>query len=575
MKKLVLALALLASLPVSAQTMSGGPVPGAGGGSGGGCTIGTAPGTCRDGAAAVAAEQAALSAATQQVGTPGTLTLVTTDARGRVTSGQAITPITNGGTGGADAPTARTNLGAAAAADLTAEAATARAAELANANAARAASLGPLMCGIGDSQVANNLANGQYWARGWLNWARVLSNERFSAPASYISGVPGETSTATVSRMDAFVDGLPVKPTACFYQSGGNDLSGAVAPSVPIANYKTFVQHMQARGIKPVLMPPYPRGAATWATQNNASAGNASLHKLAQSMREYAAQTPGVWIIDGWRYLSDPTSTTGYDISAYFIGDDLHANSGGSFLVALDNLATINALFPIPRVVAPRSSGDLYDATYNQTGSLMPNPMMQGTSGASNNVTAVLNGTATVANGYRLARQNGSTATGTLLTVTKEGTRSDGLPGDRQVLTVDYTSASGGSDAEGFSIYNGFTTGSWAAGDQVFCTSEFSATAQQSAYNVSVSVSDANSVATPTISYDLYYDTTTGSGGTKVYSPGANKDYSGTLQSGTITLAAGSSPVCSTIIYGRGNGTLPWKGVYKVSAMKGEKVIAP
>ena len=156
---------------------------------------------------------------------------------------------------------------------------------------------GNLWAIVGDSQVANSLAGTapqvSYWSRGHMNWLRGLSGQRFRMPQSYMSGVAGETSSATLSRLPGLLAGWAAAnalPDICWLQTGGNDYSGGRRP---LGGDRQLQGHDRpAAGIRCAAWL-YPavssRGASTWNTLSNQTSGNRSLIYLREWLIEYAA----------------------------------------------------------------------------------------------------------------------------------------------------------------------------------------------------------------------------------------------------------------------------------------------
>ncbi len=129
--------------------------------------------------------------------------------------------------------------------------------------------------------------------------------------------------------------------------------------------------------------------------------------------------------------------------NATWTQDGLHRTQVWGYVTGYKLAVQLRALLGLqPGAYGNEGPLDVYDATYEPFGSLSPNPNMSGTGGSISG-----SWTGTVASNYQA---NGSlTGTGGSAAASLETTRTDGLSGQRQVLTV-VCPTSGGSDTQTF-----------------------------------------------------------------------------------------------------------------------------
>jgi hypothetical protein len=140
---------------------------------------------------------------------------------------------------------------------------------------------------------------------------------------------------------------------------------------------------------------------------------------------------PNLVVVDPWPNIADLTSTTG-DILNGYAYDGLHPNAAGAYQIASVIYSHILGQYP-PAPILSASAADVYDATYNPRGNLLPNGQMSGTSGTlTTNVTGSLanNTTASTATftGLSAVCSKVTTATGDWQQVVLSGDSGAGTP---------------------------------------------------------------------------------------------------------------------------------------------------
>ena len=141
--------------------------------------------------------------------------------------------------------------------------------------------------------------------------------------------------------------------------------------------------------------------------------------------------------------------------------DGLHPSVGGAFLYALAEYNVIKN-WASPNVYMPNSQSDVYNASNNPAGNLL------GTSGLMLGTTGTASGGCTTSSGVATSWQVNATVTGTLTcTGTLETTRTDGLAGQRQIITISDTGG-GASEKVAFANYTNYSVNLTLGTDQIY-----------------------------------------------------------------------------------------------------------
>lgn len=296
--------------------------------------------------------------------------------------------------------------------------------------------LGTSLVQQNDAATASKIS---HWNRGWLSWARYFAKGRFSCeiwhdPAVYLGWEPSQAPGATrfFRGLNAGVSGQTIALIEARKQflksavdcgwvvidAGTNDMATLAKEAIHAARVE-LAHYYLAAGISVIMLPILARGTGSWA------AGSAERKKAAwvnNQTIQFCKATPDCYYFDWNAYWVDFTNANG-EPKAGFSPDFIHFQCPGGVSVG-EGFANFAAkLLPeaFPRVW---SADDLFDATHNPSGNLLPNPFCAGTGGA--------NGTGSsgsVSSSMRVER-----STGDATVVCSKETRADGR-GDYQVLT--------------------------------------------------------------------------------------------------------------------------------------------
>ncbi len=260
-------------------------------------------------------------------------------------------------------------------------------------------------------------------------------------------GGPGENTTQILARLpDACSDGN----NAELLIDGTNGVTTGESLATMEKNVTSTISGLINCGKFVVVMTQAPRS-----TSAITSAQQLQLYAFDNWLRKYVRQYEGinntvtnVALLDPTPYWTDPTSTSGAAYTNCFYDAQTHPGSGCAMQAGWNLYQILAQKFGLTGYYNDTARTDLYDATNNVEGALATVPVIIATGGT---VSAPCTGTLT--SGYTLARSGSATTT---CTASIEGpltstTRSDGLPGNRQVLTV---SAGSGTSSEHYVVFS-------------------------------------------------------------------------------------------------------------------------
>ena len=248
-------------------------------------------------------------------------------------------------------------------------------------------------------------------------------------------GVPGDNTQGMIDRVTR--DLCPAQPDIVINSFGVNDISQGVAEATITANIAQIVALEQACNIKVVL-------ESIQARTNGVGGWTATMDKIRLMVNNYeqslcararlTSLTPNVVCVNSDKYWVDATNANGDALGDKTI-DGLHPSVGGAEYRALVIWDAIKQWVGQSQSI-PNSQNDAYDATNNPAGNLLGSTvgLFNGTGGT---CTGTCSGT------LAASWVVDSSGTGTIAAAASiESTRTDGKPGQRQVLAV--TDTAGG-----------------------------------------------------------------------------------------------------------------------------------
>ena len=295
---------------------------------------------------------------------------------------------------------------------------------------------------LGDSITMFNAPSADgylaYNGQAYFTWANAFLKQGFQV-VNY-AGVSGNTTTQMLARVST--DVVAYSPGWCVVMGGTNDITTGVSSSTIISNLKSIYTALNNAGIRMVLLTILPdsrygsdsTGQATWVTVN-------------LWMKEWAKQQSSVVLVDTAAAIIDATNPNLAMISTCCMDSGTHPNMSGSYLLGQ---AIANALSTamVPPATLPEWNRDPLN--------FIVNTMNAGTGGST-----ASGATGSVATSWTLTN-NGTTCAGS------KGTRSDGLPGVTQIITMT------GSGTTSHCDYTQTISG-WSNGDTLWAQAEIMA----------------------------------------------------------------------------------------------------
>lgn len=300
----------------------------------------------------------------------------------------------------------------------------------------------PLLAQMGDSRLANGKNTSASdlirQMQGVGSWIGVLTKGKVKAPLAANISASGSTLTSYATdgvanaRGILPADGSPgqladllalsPRPSHCLLLTGTNDIGLGIQtlPQMQATMIQVW-QQMLAAGIVPDQLLDLPRGWTVAASRGKHFAWNSWLLKYGPRY--------GAVIHDATGVLQDIANANGDPLaSLYFDSPAIHPNSQGCYAAAGPIAAYFNSL-ETASVFHGFSRGDVYDATYNPGGNLMPNGGVGSGTGGTKVGTNV---SGSVVDGMQVAILSGS-ATAVVCSVEA---RTDGGPGNWQKIDL-------------------------------------------------------------------------------------------------------------------------------------------
>lgn len=267
---------------------------------------------------------------------------------------------------------------------------------------------GVVVAGLGDSITAQNTYGSPLLMRsiGYMAWAICLSKGKINFSNDLNFGVSGQTTEQILARTPSAISSMKAQGTQfCVVHAATNDLSAipTIAPATSVANLRSIYTQLLAAGISPIAVPVLPRSFSMTASQI------LRLQSTNNLIRSMARSIPGVLVADPTLHITDQANASGFPLGANTASatamtvDGLHPSTRGAYWLGYEIVQSILAFLPA-QSTQTWSQADLYDATDNQSGSIMLNPMMAGTAG-----TLGLGASGQVADSWTAKRQSGTT----------------------------------------------------------------------------------------------------------------------------------------------------------------------
>lgn len=307
---------------------------------------------------------------------------------------------------------------------------------------------------LGDSITERNWVNTTDYGTnntGYMTWANVFLKKRLWFPYANNFGYSGETTETIKTHVS---DVIAVAPDYCVVLIGINDIAAADPFATITANLQEIYDGLLNAGITPVAMTIWPEDYASITADERKVK-----YRVNTWIRETCLRDRRILLCDPFPLLVDSASATGAAVTGY-LADTLHPAAKGAFWAGWALYKTLDPILPTTPTICT-TQADLYDATYNPTGNLLANGILDGTAGTETGA-GVSGDTATSWTLYRTGTSGGGTSTcvGSKTTVTLD----NGQTIPAQTITVNC--ATSGND-ERFMLYQYVTT-NYLPGEQVW-----------------------------------------------------------------------------------------------------------
>lgn len=200
-------------------------------------------------------------------------------------------------------------------------------------------------------------------------------------------------------------DVLALKPAFCFFHGGTNDLKANDSVASIKANIVTIIDKLLAAGIHPVVIGILPRNNIDTAGFDFDATQRLRRADINRATRAYCLAKGATYVNPDVAWCDPATG----DARTGFTGDGVHPNAVGAEALADVVIEALPQNLLPPQRELVNNTYDVYDATNNPYGNLLPNGSLTGTGG-----TKSVNCTGTVANTWT-AEMTSVSATSTVV----------------------------------------------------------------------------------------------------------------------------------------------------------------
>ena len=176
---------------------------------------------------------------------------------------------------------------------------------------------GNLVSAIGDSITANNGDSVRKQCKGYLNWAGILSDQRFRIAPHFAS--PGFTTARILNESLPALLESGIKPDYCVVLGGTNDVGNAFPVPSILMNLERIHRGLLRAGIGTIAATIPPRDGASPFQQTNIMNLNTGIKLLAAEL--------GIPVVDFHEVLTDPATANFYP---GYATDQIHPGTLGA-----------------------------------------------------------------------------------------------------------------------------------------------------------------------------------------------------------------------------------------------------
>ena len=254
---------------------------------------------------------------------------------------------------------------------------------------------------LGDSITALNTTgsvssrNGGQTTRGYFNWVQFKMKHPFYCPSGYDGNLPFNTGSISgtgrpvgynagigsdklpgmLGRLQS--DVIAYKPAFCFFMGGTNDLQGGDSAANIKANIATVIDRLLAANIHPVVIGILPRNATDAAGADFDATRRLMRCDINRATKNYCLAKGATYVNPDIAFCDPATgdAKTGYTV------DGVHPSSVGAEALGDAIIEALPAGLLPPNRELINNVYDVYDATNNPFGNILPNAKLAGTAG--------------------------------------------------------------------------------------------------------------------------------------------------------------------------------------------------
>ncbi|MDS9411581.1 SGNH/GDSL hydrolase family protein [Pseudomonas aeruginosa] len=261
-------------------------------------------------------------------------------------------------------------------------------------------------------------------------WASALSGGLAAFPTALNAGVDGDTTAQQVARMPLILAQAANFDVLIHFGTGNDRLQG-MSIAQTISNLNFIYDTLLARGKTIITIAETPVHGPGIGVGASVIADHYMVHQWLLN----EAPKKGILVANPWDKMVDPASGASYLPLPGMVGDGVHPSPMGGEVIGAAVAEVLGKIFSnrvtLPTANLPFSSSPA--ATANLSGSLIPNPLLTGTTGT---VTAGSGGTITSSGIAANCVLSGTNLAGLTVTPSK---LANSTAGDFQVLKVSGT----------------------------------------------------------------------------------------------------------------------------------------
>lgn len=231
---------------------------------------------------------------------------------------------------------------------------------------------------LGDS-VTGNAQDGatalnpgpRFKASGYISWFLAFQQHRVYMPYTWNFGVGGDDSAMVRARIQSVLD---AKPDYCVVETGGVDGKKGISVDDTIANLKYIYDQLELAGIYIIGVTMYPNQTPNPNSRRHLSGINAWVKSQKHVRQNFS-------VVDIAPHFTDFSAGVDTQPLSVMVMDGTHPSHNGAFVLGKLMADAMAKLEPEALDLANRNPADVWHATENPRGNILPNGCFRGTGG--------------------------------------------------------------------------------------------------------------------------------------------------------------------------------------------------